>query len=160
MPWTKLESANILFKKRRQGNMGSLLDQQYNIREPLNIFIMVFSSVWLTKRKEIQRNALKYFWSFFGFLEEGKIKERETKTRKTIYTGNLPTSKRNIRKYFCVFFLVLLQLKLGRKIKKKQEINFWIFSKFFKHTRRKRENKFSMDNTMKECGHRQLEWNV
>ena len=26
--WTKLESVNILFKKRRQGNMGSLVDQQ------------------------------------------------------------------------------------------------------------------------------------
>ena len=26
--WTKLESANILFKRGRQGNMGSSLDQQ------------------------------------------------------------------------------------------------------------------------------------
>ena len=28
VPWTKLESANILFDGRRQGKMGSLLDQQ------------------------------------------------------------------------------------------------------------------------------------
>ena len=77
--------------------------------------------------------------------------------RKTIYTGKLPTSKRRTRKSFWVFFLVLQQFKLGRKIKKKQETYFWIFSKFFKHTRRKRENKLNMDDTMKKCGHRQLE---
>ena len=76
--------------------------------------------------------------------------------RKTIYTGKLPTSKRRTRKSFWVIFLVLQQFKLGRKTEKKQEIYFWILSKFFKHTRRKRENKFCMDNTMKECGHRQL----
>ena len=77
--------------------------------------------------------------------------------RKTIYTGELPTSKRRTRKSFWVFFLVVQQFKLGRKIKKKQETNFWIFSKFFKHIRRKRENKLNMDDTMKKCGHRQLE---
>ena len=43
-----------------------------------------------------------------------------------------------------------------KKNKKKQEIYFWIFSKFFKHTRRKRENKFNMDNKMKKCGHQQM----
>ena len=77
--------------------------------------------------------------------------------RKTIYTEKLPTSKTRTKKSFWVLFLVLQQFKLGRKIKKKQEICFWIFSKFFKHTRRKRENKFNMDNTMKKCEHRQLE---
>ena len=55
--------------------------------------------------------------------------------RKTIYTGKLPTSKRRTRKSFGVFFLVLQQFKLGRKTEKKQEMYFWIFSKFFKHTR-------------------------
>ena len=64
--------------------------------------------------------------------------------------GKLPTSKRRTRKTFGVFFLVLQQFKLGRKIKKKQETYFRIFSKFFKHTIRKRENKFDMDNTMKK----------
>ena len=80
--------------------------------------------------------------------------------RKIIYTGKLPTSKRRTRKSFWVFVLVLQQFKLGRKIQKKQEICFGVFSKFFKHTRRKRENKFNMENTTKKCGHRQLEWNV
>ena len=28
VPWTKLEFANILFNRRRQGKLGSLLDQQ------------------------------------------------------------------------------------------------------------------------------------
>ena len=74
--------------------------------------------------------------------------------------GKLPTSKRRTRKSFWVFFLVLQQFKLGTKIKKKQETCFWIFSKFFKHTRRKQENKLNMDDTMKKCGHRQLEQNV
>ena len=88
-----------------------------------------------------KRNSEKRTEIFLEFLVFRKrpTEKRKAKTRKTIYTGNLPTSKRNIRKYFCVFFLVLLQLKLGRKIKKKQETYFWIFSKFFKHTRTKRE---------------------
>ena len=59
--------------------------------------------------------------------------------RKTIYTGKLPTSKRRIRKSFWVFFLVLQQFKLGRKIKKKQEICFWIFLKVFSNTQEERE---------------------
>ena len=80
--------------------------------------------------------------------------KRKAKTRKAIYEGKLPTSKRRTRKSFGVFFLVLLQFKLRRKIKKKQETYFWIFLKVFKHTRRKRENKFNIDDTMKKCGHR------
>ena len=62
--WTKLESANILFKRRRQGNMDSLLDQWCKW-EPLNIFIAVFSSVWLNKKK---RNSKKHTELFLEFL--------------------------------------------------------------------------------------------
>ena len=54
MSWTKLESEDILFNRRRQGKMGSLLGQQL-LWEPLNIFIVVFSSQPPKKRKEIQR---------------------------------------------------------------------------------------------------------
>ena len=73
----------------------------------------------------------------------------KNKNEKNYLHGKAPTSKRRTRKYFW-FFLVLQQFKLGTKTEKKQEIYFWIFSKFFKHTRRRRENKSSMDNTMKE----------
>ena len=63
--------------------------------------------------------------------------KRKAKTRKTIYTGKLPTSKRRTRKYFWVFFLVLQQFKLGRKIKKKQETYFWDFLKVFQTQKKK-----------------------
>ena len=46
------------------------------------------------KRKEIQRNTLKYFWNFCF------SKENKTKMRKTIYTGKLPTSKRRMGNLF------------------------------------------------------------
>ena len=80
VPWTKLESANILFKMRRQGNMGSLLDQQCKW-EPLNIFIVVFSSVWLDKRKRNSEKHTKIFLEFLVFWkqanEKGKKQKRE-----------------------------------------------------------------------------------
>ena len=37
---------------------------------------------------------------------------------------------------------------------------FLVFLKFFKHTRRKQENKFNIDDTIKKCEHRQIEWYV
>jgi hypothetical protein len=40
---------------------------------------------------------------FLVFLEK-EIKEGKQKTRKTIYTGKLPTSKRRKWKYFWVLF--------------------------------------------------------
>ena len=65
------------------------------------------------KRKEIQRNTLKYFLEFLVFLN--KPIKGKSKTRKTIYMGKLPTSKRRTRKYFFwIFFLVLL-LSMHRK---------------------------------------------
>jgi hypothetical protein len=42
---------------------------------------------------------------FLVFLEEGKLKKGKTKTRKTIYTGKLPTSRRRSKKSFWVFDL-------------------------------------------------------
>ena len=87
------------------------------------------------QKKRISEKYTEIFLEFLVFLEESKIKERNTKTRKTIYMGKLPTGKRRTSKSFWVFFLVLQQIKLGRKIKKKKETYFWIFPKFFKHTR-------------------------
>ena len=76
--------------------------------------------------------------------------------RKTTYTGKLPKSKRRTRKSFWVFFLVLQLTTLERKIKRSRKY-FWIFSKFFKHTRRKRENKSNMNKvqtpTTEMCEH-------
>ena len=59
------------------------------------------------------------------------------------------------------FFLVLQQFKLGRKIKKKARNIFCGFSQSFSNTQEESEkNNLNMDDTMKKCGHRQLEWNV
>ena len=64
------------------------------------------------KRKEVQRNTLIFFL-VFGFLGQANTKGK-AKTRKTIYMGKLPTSKRRTRKSFWVFFLIL-QLSMHRK---------------------------------------------
>ena len=53
MHWTKLESASIQFKGEDKV-MGSQLNQQSCIWEPLNIFIMVFSSRPPKEIKEIK----------------------------------------------------------------------------------------------------------
>ena len=108
------------------------------------------------KKKRNSEKHTKIFLEFLVFRKQAN-KKGKAKIRKTIYTGNLPTSKRRTKKSFWVFFLVPQQFKLRRENKKKQENCFWIFSKFFNHSRRKRENKFNMDNTMKKCDHRQLE---
>jgi hypothetical protein len=130
VPWTKLESANIYSKRRKQGNTGSLLGQQQCIWEPLNIFIMVFSSVWLNKKKF--RETHWNIFGVFGFLKESKFKKGKTKTRKTIYTGELPTSNRRTRKSFWVFFLNTTT-NYTRK-KKKEAGNIFVFSQSFLNT--------------------------
>ena len=75
MHWTKLESASIQLK--REDNMGSKLNKQSCIWEPLNIFNFVFYSLPPKERKE----------------------------NKSIYTGKLPTSKKKNEKSFWVFIL-------------------------------------------------------
>ena len=57
----KLESANILFNRRIQGNMGSLLDN--NNAYESHSTISSWSTPWYDSinRKEVQRNTLKYF---------------------------------------------------------------------------------------------------
>ena len=81
VPWTKLESANILFNRRRQGKMGSLLVQQLFIWEPLNIFIVVFSSVRLNKEKINPEKHTKIFLEFLVFLNK-QIKREKQKWEK------------------------------------------------------------------------------
>ena len=40
----------------------------------------------MAQQKEIWRNTLKYFWSFW-FFESKQMKKGKEKTRKSIYTG-------------------------------------------------------------------------
>ena len=51
------------------------------------------------KRKEIQRNTLKYFWSFWLFINK-QMKREKAKARKTIYTGKLPPVKEEQGNHF------------------------------------------------------------
>ena len=88
------------------------------------------------KRKRISEKHTEIFLEFLFFWKQANEKGK-TKTRKTIYTGKLPTSKRRTRKSFLVFFLVLQQFKLGRKIKKKKETYFWDFLKVFQTHKKK-----------------------
>ena len=77
--WTKLKYANILFNERRQGNKGSLLDQQLCIWEPLNIFIVVFSSVRLEEKEKKFTETHWNIFGVFGFLKQANKKQNREK---------------------------------------------------------------------------------
>ena len=64
------------------------------------------------KRKEIQRNTLKYFGAF-GFLEQGNKREKQ-KREKLFTRESSQQAKRRTRKSFWILFLVLL-LSMHRK---------------------------------------------
>ena len=83
------------------------------------------------EKKRISKKHTKIFLEFLFFYG------RRTRTRKTIYTGKLPTSKRRTRNLFG-FSLILLLNEHGKETKQKLQLIFFC-SKFFKHTRRKRE---------------------
>ena len=89
---------NILFNRKRQGKMGSLLVRQLFIWEPLNIFIVVFSSVSLNKNKINSEKHTEIFLEFLVFHKQAN-KKGKAKTRRTIYTGKLPTSKRRTKNF-------------------------------------------------------------
>ena len=74
-----------------------------------------WSSPWCNSSKK-KRNSEKHTEIFLEFLISlnKQNKKGKAKTRKTIYTGKLPTSKRRTRKSFWIFFLVLL-LSMHRK---------------------------------------------
>ena len=80
----------------------------------------------------------------------------KNKNEKNYLHGKAPNKQKEEQGIFLVFFVVLQLTMLGRKSKGSRKY-FCILSRFFEHTRRRRENKSSMDNTMKKCGYRQLE---
>ena len=81
---------------------------------------------------------MKYFWSFWFLSGRKQVKERKTKTRETIYMGELPTSKRRTRNFFWVFFLNTTTNYTRRK--NKEEIgNIFLFSQSFSNTQEEGE---------------------
>ena len=57
------------------------------------------------KRKEIQRNTLKYFWEFFGFLEQAN--KREKQKREKLFTRESSQQVKEEQKIFLGFVLIL-----------------------------------------------------
>ena len=76
--------------------MGSLLDQQYCIWEPLNIFIVVFSLVWLNKRKRNSEKHTEIFLEFLVFLEESKLEKEKQKWEKLFTRESSQQARRRI----------------------------------------------------------------
>ena len=66
--------------------MGSLLVQQLLKWEPLNIFIVVFSSVWLNKKKRNAEKHTEIFLEFLVFLN----KQIKSKNDKNYLHGKAP----------------------------------------------------------------------
>ena len=66
--------------------------------------ISLWSSPWYdsSQKKRILEKHTKIFLEFSVFHDASKLKKK--KTRKTIYTGKLPTSRRRSEKSFWVFF--------------------------------------------------------
>ena len=81
--------------------MGSLLDQQLCIREPLNIFIVVFSSVWLNKRKRNSEKHTEIFLEFLVFLNK-QIKGK-SKNAKNYLHGKAPNNQKKNKEIFLDF---------------------------------------------------------
>ena len=79
---------------------------------------------------------------FLVFRKQANEKRKAKKTRKTIYTGKLPTSKRRTRKSFWLLFLVLQQFKLGRKIKRSKKYVFGLSQSFSNTQEESEKNKF------------------
>ena len=71
-------------------------------------------------------------------------KKSEKREKKTIYMGELPTSKRRNKKSFWVFFYYYKLIKQERKTKKKQEIFLEFFWSFL-DTQEESKNKTNMD---------------
>ena len=86
---------------------------------------------------------------------------RPPKERKEIklFTRESSQQAKEEREIFLGFLLITTTTGMESKLAKSYNYFFWFFLRFFKHTRRKREkeNKTSMDSTMKKHEHRQLE---
>ena len=115
--------------KGKTSNMRSKLNKQSCIWEPLSIFNMVFST------------------------PKGKKRNR------TIYTGELQTSKRRTGNLFGFSFNYYYYSKKS-KLTKSYTIFFGFLKVFQTHKKKARKINLSMDDTMKKCEHRQTEWYV
>src|SRR3989337_3656097 len=76
------------------------------------------------KRKEFQRNTLKYFWSFC-FLK--KVKQEQEK----LFTRESSQQAKEEREIFLGFLLIVLLIKHGKETKKKLQLFFFGFSQSF-----------------------------
>ena len=151
-----LESANILFNRGTQGNMGSLLDQQLCIWDPLNIFIVVFSSVRLNKNKRNSEKHTEIFLVFLVFLNK-QIKGK-SKNEKNYLHGKAPNKEKKIKEMF-LGFLFSATTNYSRKKNQKDAGNIFVYSQSFSNTQEESEKiKFNMDNTMKSVN--TDNWNV
>ena len=81
--------------------MGSLLDQQLYKWEPLNIFIVVFSSVSLNKKKRNSEKHTEIFLEFLVFLNK-QIKGK-SKNEKNYLHGKAPNKQKKNKEIFLGF---------------------------------------------------------
>ena len=81
--------------------MCSLLVQQLFIWEPLNIFIVVFSSVRLNKKKRVSEKHTEIFLEFLVFLNR-QIKEK-SKNEKNYLHGKAPNKQKKKKEIFLGF---------------------------------------------------------
>ena len=81
--------------------MGFLLVQQLFIWEPLNIFIVVFSSVWLDKKKINSEKHTEIFLEFLVFLNK-QIKGK-SKNKKNYLHGKAPNKQKKNKEIFLGF---------------------------------------------------------
>ena len=85
------------------------------------------------QRKEIQRNTLKYFWSFWVFLNK-QIKGKN-KNEKNYLHGKAPNKQKKNKEIF-LGFLFNITTKHAQKVNQLQLI-FFVFSKVFQTHKKK-----------------------
>ena len=87
-----------------------------------------------TKRKEIHRNILKYFWSFWFFFNKQII----SKNKKNYLHGKAPNKQKKNKEIF-LGFIFSATANYSRKKNKKEAGNIFVFSQSFSNTEEESE---------------------
>ena len=84
-------------------------------------FIAVLSLLRLNKKEnKFRETQWKYFWSFWFFEKQSKLKEKEKQKRENYLHGKAPNKQKKNKEIFLGFLLI----ETGRKEARKY---FWVF---------------------------------
>ena len=110
------------------------------------------------QKKRISEKYTEIFLEFLVFPVISKLKIEKQKWEKLFTRESSQQAKEEARNLFGFSFNNTTNWTRNKN--RREARNIFGFSQKNSNTIRKRENKTNMDNTMKNCVHRQLEWSV